>query len=92
MTEHLDNPNETNIARIKGIKEDYRKVFSTEEGKRVLADLEKIGFFKTTTFSNDAIAMAFNEGNRAFLLHIKTILDMDIETLEKIYSAIQGGQ
>jgi hypothetical protein len=76
-----------NIDRIKGIQEDYRKVFSTEEGKRVLKDLEKIGFFNTTTFNNDAIAMAFNEGNRAFLLHIKTILDMDIETLKRIYEA-----
>ena len=76
-----------NIARVKGIKEDYKKVFGTEEGKRVLSDLEKIGFFNTTTYNNDAIAMAFNEGNRAFLLHIKTILDMDLETLERIYEA-----
>ena len=79
---------EDNIAKVKGIKEDYRKVFSTEEGKRVLADLERIGFFNTITFvPNDPYAMAFNEGNRAFLLHIKTILDMDLETLQRIYEA-----
>lgn len=83
---------DSNINKIKAIKEDYKKVFSTEEGKRVLADLERVGFYKSTTFTNDAIAMAFNEGNRAFLLHIKTILDMDIETLEKIYSVAQGGK
>jgi hypothetical protein len=91
MAEALSNPDESNILKIKSIQEDYRKVFSTEEGKRVLTHMEQIGFFKTTTFLNDAISMAFNEGNRAFLLHIKTILDMDIETLEKIYAA-QGGK
>ncbi len=78
------NENKDNAARLKGMREDYIKVFSSEEGKRVLADLEKVGFYKTTTFTTDAIALAFNEGNRAFLLHIKTVLEMDIETLEKL--------
>ncbi len=91
MTDALSNPEESNILKIKSIQEDYRKIFSTDEGKRVLNHMEGIGFFKTTTLTNDAILMAFNEGNRAFLLHIKTILDMDIETLEKIYAA-QGGK
>jgi len=91
MADALNNPEESNIIKIKSIQEDYRKIFSTEEGKRVLAHMEGIGFFKTTTFINEGLSMAFNEGNRAFLLHIKTILDMDIETLERIYAA-QGGK
>jgi len=87
MTDALSNPDEGNILKIKSIQEDYRKIFSTEEGKRVLAHMEGIGFFKTTTFINDGLSMAFNEGNRAFLLHIKTILDMDLETLQRLYEA-----
>lgn len=79
---------ESNADRIKGMREDYRKVFETPEGKKVLADLEKVGFWKTTTFvSNDAMTTIFNEGTRAFLLHIKTILELDVETLEKIRDA-----
>ena len=78
-----------NAARLKGMREDYKKTFESEEGKRVLADLERVGFFKTTTFvANDAMATIFNEGTRAFLLHIKTVLELDVEALEKMKSAI----
>jgi len=82
MTE--DNTKD-NVTRLKGLREDYKKVFTTEEGKRVLADLEKTCFFKSTIFvPNDALTMAFNEGNRAVLLHILTILELNIEELEKL--------
>lgn len=77
--------NENNILRLKGLREDYKKTFETEEGKRVLADLSKTGFFKSTTFApNDAMTMAFQEGLRAFYLHIITILEMDIDELERL--------
>ena len=56
---------EDNIQRLKALREDYRKVFTSEEGKRVLADLSKICMYNSTTFvPNDPYSMAFNEGNR----------------------------
>ena len=81
---------DSNLDKLKGLREDYKLVFDSPEGKRVLADLEKTGYYNTTTFvANDAMATVFNEGLRAFILHIKTIKDMDLEQLEKIASAIQ---
>ena len=81
---------DSNLDKLKGLREDYKLVFDSPEGKRVLADLEKTGYYNTTTFvPNDAMATVFNEGLRAFILHIKTIKDMDLEQLEKIASAIQ---
>lgn len=73
-----------NIQRIKGLREDYNKVFSSEEGKRVLKDLMKVCSADAITFDKDALTMAFNEGNRAVYLHIKTIMEMDIEKLEQM--------
>jgi len=81
---------EDNLAKLKGLREDYKKVFDSPEGKRVMSDLEKTGFYRTTTFvPNDAMATVFNEGLRAFVLHIKTIINMDIEELNKIANAVQ---
>ena len=81
MTE--DNT-QNNVIRLKGLREDYKKLFATEEGKRVLADLERVCLFKTSTFDKDALTMAFQEGLRGVYLHINTILTLDIETLEKL--------
>ena len=81
MTE--DNT-QNNVIRLKGLREDYKKLFATEEGKRVLADLERVCLFKTSTFDKDALTMAFQEGLRGVYLHINTILTLDIEALEKL--------
>ena len=75
---------EDNAQKLKGLRNDYQQVFSTEEGKRVIKDLEKVCLFKTTTFSKDALIMAFQEGLRAVFLHINTIMNMDIEELERL--------
>lgn len=78
---------EDNVAKLKGKREDYKKTFSTEEGKRVLKDLESVCMYRATTFSKDAMTMAFQEGLRTVYLHITTLMDMDIEELERIAEA-----
>lgn len=75
---------ENNAVRLKALREDYKKTFETEEGKRVLKDLEKICLFKSTVFDNEALKMALQEGLRCVYLHIITIMNMDIEELERI--------
>lgn len=81
---------ENNAERLKGLREDYKKTFETEEGKRVLKDLEKVCLFKSTTFDKDPYVMAFQEGLRAVFLHINTVKDMDIEELERVMKASGG--
>jgi len=87
-----DEQPQSNLDKLKGLRVDYKKVFDTEEGKRVMEDLENTGFYNTTTFvPNDSMATVFNEGLRAFLLHIKTVKDMDLEKLERLATAAQRG-
>lgn len=58
------------------IKSDYKATFGTASGIRVLEDLEKRCFVKTTTFREpDLNATIFNEGKRTVFLHIQTMID-----------------
>jgi hypothetical protein len=54
-------------------------VFSTEEGKRVLADLEGKYFIHRPTFREEALGMAYNEGQRAVALYINHMRDPKFE-------------
>lgn len=78
---------DNNAERIKGLRSDYKKVFESEEGKHVLKDLEKVCLYRSTTFDKDALVMAFQEGLRAVYLHISTIMNMDVEELERLVAA-----
>ena len=68
---------------IKGLHEDYKKVFNSEEGKRVLAHLAKNCFIKTTTLDKDVNIMAAQEGARMVYLNIETMISLDIDKIEK---------
>jgi hypothetical protein len=76
-------PEQNNANRLKALRDDYKKTFETEEGKRVLKDLEQNCFYRSTTLEKEAIGIAFNEGSRAVFLRIINLIDLDIEALEK---------
>jgi len=78
---------DNNSQKLKEKREDYKKTFDSEEGKRVLKDLEKVCMYRSTTFDKDALIMAFQEGLRAVYLHITTVMNMDLEELERIANA-----
>ncbi|MCK9326774.1 MAG: hypothetical protein M0P69_14880 [Bacteroidales bacterium] len=61
------------LAKIEQIREDYRRVFSTASGKRVLEDLKVSAYYNKTSFSLDALQMAYNEGARTVVLHIENM-------------------
>ena len=52
------------------MKLDYERVFSTDEGKRVLEDMKKSSSFYKTSFDQDARVSAYLEGARAFVLNV----------------------
>jgi len=60
--------------QLKELIENYQQVFNTQEGKKVLEDLEKRFFINASTFSKDAYETAFNEGCRSVILTIKKII------------------
>ena len=84
------NPQEQqlrNIERIKGVQQDYKKTFSSEEGKKVLKDLEQICLANSTTFNKDSLIMAFQEGLRSVYLHINTMININLDELERVRNA-----
>ena len=61
--------------KIKELKNDYRITFNSEQGQRVLNDLEKRCHEFVTTFSKDnSHETAFLEGQRSTLIFIKAMI------------------
>ena len=57
------------------VKRNYQFLFSSNEGKEVLSDLEKrCHYHSTTNVKGDSHESAYMEGQRSVLLFIKTML------------------
>jgi len=63
---------------------DYKNVFGSEAGKRVLKDLEKFCFYKQPTFNgtSDTNIMIMREGQRSIYLYIQARLEKEIDKNE----------
>ncbi len=60
---------------IEEIKSNYKYIFTTDEGKQVMSDLEKRCHHHTTTnVKGERQERAYMEGQRSILLFIKAIL------------------
>ena len=67
-------------ALIKKLQTNYKYIFNTAEGKRVLADLEKrCHYHSTTNVKGDSHESAYMEGQRSVLLFIKSMLQKENE-------------
>ena len=65
---------------IEGLKTNYKTIFNTDEGKQVLADLEKrCHYHSTTNVKGDSHESAYMEGQRSVLLFIKSMLQNENE-------------
>ena len=61
--------------KLKELKNDYRITFNSEQGQRVLNDLEKRCHEFVTTFSKDnSHETAFLEGQRSILIFLKAMI------------------
>ena len=64
--------------QLKEIREAYKMIFDSDEGKIVLSDLEKrCHFWSTTNVKGDSHESAYMEGQRSVLLFIKSMLQDD---------------
>jgi len=63
------------IEKKEQLSSDYRTFFATDSGIRIFEDLSKRCFLNHTTYKDyDVNSMVFNEGKRAVLLHIQTMM------------------
>ena len=60
---------------VEQIKSNYKYIFTTDEGKQVMSDLEKRCHYHTTTnVKGDSHESAYLEGQRSVILFIKSML------------------
>lgn len=77
----MPGPNE----ELKLLHKAYKDIFSGESGKLVLEDLKARGFFNSPTWAGTAEQTLVNEGARQLVLHINTMVEFDLEQLEKLF-------
>lgn len=59
----------------------YKRVFDSEDGQKVLEDLEKRCYIEQTTLSESAIKMAAKEGRRSVFMYIKQMISKEPEQI-----------
>ena len=65
---------------LKQLQNNYKFIFSTDEGTEVLSDLEKrCHYHSTTNVKGDSHESAYMEGQRSVILFIKSMLRKDKE-------------
>ena len=65
---------------IQNLKNNYKIMFNSGEGKEILADLEKrCHYHSTTNIKGDSHESAYMEGQRSVLLFIKSMLQNENE-------------
>jgi hypothetical protein len=70
------------------ILESYRKVFSSPEGKLILEDLIKSTKFFETIYHEDHSIMAFDEGQRALVLRIISMVRLKPKDIDKMFDEL----
>jgi hypothetical protein len=71
----MEHNNNNNNKKFLELVADYKIVFGSDEGKRVLSDLEKrCHEFATTHQKGDSHETAYLEGQRSVLIFIKNAL------------------
>ena len=72
------------IKEIEQLKQIYKIVFDSDEGKKVLSDLEKrCHFLSTTNVKGDSHESAYMEGQRSVLLFIKSMLQEENKNVKR---------
>lgn len=72
------------IKEIEQLKQIYKIVFDSDEGKKVLSDLEKrCHFWSTTNVKGDSHESAYMEGQRSVLLFIKSMLQEENKNVKR---------
>ena len=64
--------------QLKELREAYKHIFNSDEGKLIISDLEKrCHYHSTTNVKGDSHESAYMEGQRSVLLFIKSMLQDD---------------
>lgn len=68
----------------------YKRVFESEDGKKVISDLMKNAHMFRSTMDANSNEMAYREGERSMVLKILRTIKADPSELEKYLNEIEG--
>lgn len=68
----------------------YKRVFESEDGKRVLADLMKNAHMYRSTMDPNPHELAYKEGERSMVLKILRTIKADPSELETYLNKLEG--
>ena len=77
------------VKRFNAKVSDYRKTFTSPQGKEVLDDMFRAHFMMSSSFQGDATQGAYNEGQRAVILRIMQILNTKPEKVRQIIEQME---
>lgn len=80
-----EESNETETERLDQRRRAYQTVFGGERGKEVLQDLVIFCGSKRSSFSSDALEMAFREGRREVWLRIEQHLNLTDDDIWNLF-------
>lgn len=69
----------------------YKRVFESEDGKKVLKDLMKCSSFNRSSVGEDPYETYFNEGARSIILRILKTTSMSMDQIEDYIKEIEKG-
>lgn len=83
MSEELDEAQKRNFRKRRRLREDYRAVFATESGRRVLADLFRSCLIDNAGYIQQDTAL-HSQGRRWVFARIYKMLNMNDDELVKL--------
>jgi hypothetical protein len=79
----MDDQQKKARSRALAAQKDYKLLFNSDLGKKVLADLSKVvGFLERTHVPGDPHSTAFNDGQKDVLRYIYSKINVDYKKLE----------
>ncbi len=73
------------FTKRKRMVECYRRLFRTDDGKKVLCDLMEVCGYARSSFDADPVKMSFYEGQRSVILRlVKTVNMTDSDILKML--------
>jgi len=83
MSDEIDKAQKINLRKRKRLREDYRAVFGTDVGRRVMRDLHKVCVLDNVGFIQKETAL-HSQGRRWVYVRIHKLINMGDDDLDRL--------
>ena len=65
------------------MQKEYKRLFATEDGLKVLEDIEITSGIEQTSFRSDPMEMAYCEGKKFLVRHIRNMMKEEVKQIRE---------